>query len=132
MTCGIPNGIEMVWFLNGQISKEKSWRYGYLVGKSKSYYPSGILQWEIDYENHIEKSYFDNSQLKSVIKNSRNFDFPIHFKMNGNGNYRYGHNESQEHYYQNGTLKEKIEFKDGKIMLHSCWDEKGHNIKCKW
>ena len=94
------NGKALIYFDNGQVEYQVTYKNGELV-KKESYYENGQLQYKGVFENgeHIkEEGYYENGQLQHK------------------GDYKNGELVKKESYYENGQLKYKGVSENGKLV----------------
>ena len=101
---GKENGIYKEYYNNGRLEKEMNMKDGKIDGFLKTYYPYGQLAGHRIYEDgklKIEKSYYDNGQLKLDVKYEAKYE----------GDY----DRVEKVYDERGHLLEKKIIKNGRL-----------------
>lgn len=120
--------IERKYYDNGSLEKEYETVNGKSHGYYRQYHQNGQLQVELIFENGRQKpgiveSYHPNGQLarrvcldKLLFCNGEFEEFFLSGKIKVRGFYLTDDRFEQEVYYENGVLKKKVEFDEGKII----------------
>ena len=117
------NGKALIYFDNGQVEYQVTYKNGELV-KKESYYENGQLQYKGVFENgeHIkEEGYYENGQLqhKGAYKNDELVKGELYYEngqLQYKGLFENGEPVKEESYYENGQLKYKGVSENGKLV----------------
>ncbi len=108
------SGHSEIYFENGQIKEQNDWKDKQIIA-SKLWNENGVLITDfISYK--YAKIYWDNGNLKGVITGSLYVDDRGNFVVDS------GHTES---YFENGKIREQIDWKDKQVVANKTWNENG-------
>ena len=100
---GLKNGLSYFYSPDGKVIKETNWLNGKLNGLSREYYSSGSKKSEINYVNGKRHGdfyiYFESGQIQ--IEGKYDLDQCA---------------DKWKYYYPNGTVKFKLEYRDGILL----------------
>ena len=96
-------GIVKMFYLNGNLEAELTFKDGKLEGLGKIYYPNGNLQFGITYkdgkQDGLSKDYYENGNLKDETT------------------YKDGKEDGlSKDYYENGNLRQEVIFESGQAV----------------
>ena len=110
----VDSGHSEIYFENGQIKEQNDWKDKQIV-TNKTWNENGVLTLDIDFPKHI-KGYWDNGKLKGIMTGLLYRDDQGNFHLDS------GHSEA---YFENGKIKEQIDWKDKLIVANKTWNENG-------
>ncbi len=112
------NGEASTYYPDGKIASVTSWKDGKLNGTAHWYYENGALQSETSWKDGrldgICRWYYPNGQLMAE------------------GSWQDGRQHgSYTWYYESGMLQAEAHWQNGSQLSATCYDENGHNIRCR-
>ncbi|MDR0529232.1 MAG: hypothetical protein LBG69_06460 [Zoogloeaceae bacterium] len=114
---GLVSGIAKIYYENGVLQDESSYKKWYRDGFQRTYYENGKLESEAFYKNNaldgVRKTYNKNGQLESEES----------YKAADTSDRIY--NGPSRYYYQNGKLRLEILYENNKQISYKSYDEDG-------
>lgn len=141
LTNGVINGEFKAYYETGQIKSVNTYVSGEQVGEQKEWYENGNLKRTITIDPNTKERkkeyYYDNGQISKLEHTDVNNE--------SKGEYKewYENGELKEQaifisnterigawlkFYEDGSKKLEAEFKDGDVLFHNYWNEKGEQL----
>jgi len=109
------DGVEKIFYENGNLREEKEYRNGQLNGMAKGYYENGSLWWETNYKNDKKdatwKVYYENGNYSETGAHENGKPIGI-----------------WKRYHKNGNLSSEMHFENDKFIITKLYDEAGNLI----
>lgn len=140
LTNGVIDGTFISYYENGKERSLNNYRSGEQVGEQKLWYEDGTLKNKITIDsqrNKTKEEFYPNAQIKKLENTDKNDEKKGLYKEwwdNGQLKEQAEFVGSVERigpwtkYHKNGHIEMEAEFKNGDVLFHNYWNEKGEQL----